>query len=349
MPMPTSSRSSSSISRFAIPIVAVFMAISVDATTARAGFIGGHVFVTDRVFHDSDILEYDSNFNFVGSFRSGLPAGFSMNAGPSPSLRFGPDGDLYSVGELDGPGVQQTGVFDWSAPGILKQFYPTPTPFIPDLEGFDILPNGNFLIADLDTIAEVTRNFASTQFYAVTQGGGWQGIFIYKGRAFVVGAQELGGFDIGTRTQNFYYHSMTDNDDLAIRPDGVIALNYQFHDTAFDLANNTTDFIEFLSSNGTFLKKAFLPNPFWDAGGGMAFDLSGGLLVPSNEVDANGAIVATHLVRFDSNFNPIGNLTLAHWREAGGIAVAPGPEPAIFAFIGSGLLALAMWRKFRSH
>ena len=90
------------LSRFVPCAVMTLMATTMFAGVALAGFAPGHLFVTDGVFHDADILEYDGSFNYIGNFKPGLPAGFSMNLGAT--LRFGPDGDLYAAGEYDGPG-----------------------------------------------------------------------------------------------------------------------------------------------------------------------------------------------------------------------------------------------------
>ena len=224
-------------------------------------------------------------------------------------------------------------------------------PFSIDIEGFDILPNGDFLVADLDTIREYSRDFSTFSDYVVTLGGGWQGVAIHNGEAFVVGAQELGGFDTGTKTQNFYYSSMTDNAELCVRSDVVIGLNYQFHDNADNLANGTTDFVELLTGGGVFLSKAFLPDPFWTAGGGIAFGPNGDLLVPSNELNAAGdRVIGTHLVRFDSSFASLGVVDLANWREASGIAVSPTvPEPGTCALFVAGAAAGLFLRRRKSQ
>ncbi len=323
-------------------LVVVICALTNVAACARAQFQSGHLYVTDRVFRDGDILEYDANFNYVGSFKPGLQSGNNLNLGGG--LRFGPDGHLYNFGELiDTGGNSRTGIFDWSAPAVLANFYPTPGFYVPEVEGFDVLPNGHFIVADLSTIRDYARDFATFQDYTITQGGGWQGVFLHNGAVFVVGVAELGGFDTGTRTQNFYYGSMTDNADLSVRADGVIALNYQFHDNDANLLNGTTDSVELLNSSGTFLKKAFVPDPLWTADGGLAFGLNGGLFVPSNELNpAGSAIVAPHLALLDSSFNYLGSQTLAHWREAGGIAIAQVPEPGALTLFGACALTLGV-------
>jgi hypothetical protein len=268
-----------------------------------------------------------------------------MNAGPS--LRFASDGHLYSSGELDGPSFQATGIFEWSAPGVLQQFYPTPVPFSPEIDGFDVLLNGNFLIADLADVTEVARDFSVVRTYTATQGGGWQGIYLHNGSAFVVGAQEVGGFDTSTGLENLYYQTMTDNSDLAVRADGVAALNYQFHDNPANFLSGNTDWIELRQADGTFITRLFMPDPGWAVAGGLAFTPGGGLLAPVAQFDSSDAFIGPVLARYDSSFNYLGTVTLDNWRFIQGIAVAPIPEPASLVLAGAGLLGFILYRRKR--
>jgi len=332
------------------------------AVSASAGpFAQGHMFVSNGTWQNGDILEYDAAGAFVRSFKSTLPAGYQLDG--IGALRWGPDGLLYTYGNLKTAATDWTaGVMAWDGNGGLSTFYPRNPPGL-NTQGFAVAANGDFYIVDggepNQKVKQVDRAFTSfTPFslgaFAAYQQGD-QGAYLHGGALWVVGASVLARYDVGTHELVQSIFTSRDNSDLAVSTDGRTALNDQW--TGYYLSDTTPAIVDVYNQDGNLIGSAEMPQTHWTALG-IGFNADGLLYVASwhdptvndngTPGDANDDYLSnwhSGLTIFDANLQYLGTFASLEMADITGVAFTPVPEPATTCMLVVGGLAALRRRR----
>ncbi|MFP4106859.1 MAG: PEP-CTERM sorting domain-containing protein [Phycisphaerae bacterium] len=307
------------------------LALIAGASAAAENFTYGHVFLADGAWRNGDVIELDRDLNPVRNLGDTLPSGHGMAA---THMRFGPDGNLYVLGELDDGNGWRHGVLEFSNSGY-EQFYAVDQPPTGGFWGFAVLPNGNWVVSleDSPTLREYSRDFTESWGFTGMPGVA-ESLFVQGGKVYGAGNHTVEVYDIATRTYSGILTTSEDNDNLVVSAESIVAVNYQWPQP------DSIEYIELVDADdGNLSAVATMPDEDLMPDAGLAFGPDGKLYVAARVDGGN-----PQLVVYSAFMDYEQTVGVAGWEEAADVAVYI-PEPLTLAMLGLGGLALLRRRR----